>query len=45
MKKLGPKTHVAGVVGRSRFDFLAIKILLTANNKFLLHSIAQNFLI
>ena len=31
MNKLGPKTHVAGVVGLSMFDSPLIWILLTGN--------------
>ena len=38
MNKLGPKTHVAGVSGLSKFDSPLIWILLTANTKFLFHS-------
>ena len=40
MNKLGPKTHVAEVVDLSKFDSPSIQILLTANTKFLFHSMS-----
>ena len=37
MSKLGPKTHIAGIVGLSKLDSPSIYILLTANTKFSFH--------
>ena len=45
MNKIGPKTHIAGVEGLSKFDSPWIYILFTGNTKFLFHSIPQNFLL